>query len=476
MNLWTKISDLGLAKNADSAKQRRARLTNRMILVSFCLGLSYIPMFISQSSIWPLVFVCVLSTCIFLLFFVSKKGNHQLAAVILSILLITHVITVSFMIQGGTARLFLIQMSILGFAMIRETKIGVAIFLFAFSGFFLAEYAHDIVDPIILRTQENNNALYILNITLIFIGGFYLIFHLKLTNRDYEKDIISQKSKIEKQHSQLEESHKEIRDSIQYAQRIQAAILPTRHKVAEQLSDFFILYKPKDVVAGDFYWVENNENSVYIAAADCTGHGVPGAMVSVVCNNALNRSFREHGLIEPGEILDKTREIVIDEFSSHQEQHFGASVDDKGLDENIPANLDFPEVKDGMDISLCSISGNELKYAGAYNPLWIIRNGELIEFKADKQPIGKFDHTDPYKTSSFTLEKKDSIYMFSDGYADQFGGEKGKKFKTKKFIELLISIQDKTMDEQGQILDDAFEEWKGTLEQIDDVCVIGVRI
>jgi serine phosphatase RsbU (regulator of sigma subunit) len=214
------------------------------------------------------------------------------------------------------------------------------------------------------------------------------------------------------------------------------------------------------VVAGDFYWMEqvapagnNNETKVLFAAADCTGHGVPGAMVSVVCNNALNRSVREYGLTDPGEILNKTREIVVAEFEKSEE-----------------------EVKDGMDIALCSLEGNKLQYAGAHNPLWIIRNGAIIETKANKQPIGQFDNPEPYTTHSFDLEHGDAIYIFSDGYVDQFGGEKGKKFKSRAFRELLLSIQDKAMEEQKTIIDEAFSSWKGDLEQIDDVCVIGVRI
>jgi serine phosphatase RsbU (regulator of sigma subunit) len=199
--------------------------------------------------------------------------------------------------------------------------------------------------------------------------------------------------------------------------------------------------------------MEQKNGKIFFAVADCTGHGVPGAMVSVVCNNALNRSVREHGLTIPGEILDKTRDIVVQEFEKSEE-----------------------DVKDGMDIALCSIEGMKLQYAGAYNPLWIIRNGELIETKANKQPIGQFDNPEPYTTHSFDLEKGDAIYIFSDGYVDQFGGERGKKFKSKAFRELLLSIQDKNMEEQKKSIDETFETWIGDLEQIDDVCVIGVRV
>lgn len=275
----------------------------------------------------------------------------------------------------------------------------------------------------------------------------------KLVIEEQKEEVEQQKEVVELAHHELEEKNQEIMDSITYAKRIQSAILPAAKVVKEYLKESFILYKPKDVVAGDFYWMEHKDGKVLFAAADCTGHGVPGAMVSVVCNNALNRSVREHGLTDPGEILNKTREIVVAEFEKSEE-----------------------DVKDGMDIALCSLEGMKLQYAGAHNPLWIIRNGEIIETKANKQPIGQFDNPEPYTTHSFDLEQGDSIYIFSDGYVDQFGGEKGKKFKSKAFRELLLSIQDKPMEEQKKEIDEAFEKWKGDLDQIDDVCVIGVKV
>jgi serine phosphatase RsbU (regulator of sigma subunit)/TPR repeat protein len=298
-----------------------------------------------------------------------------------------------------------------------------------------------------------------LGLGLVVIFLIFVFNRLQVTRK--QKLIIEkQKEVVEFAHQEtqqqkkiIEEAHQEIKDSIAYAKRIQSAILPPTKLVKEYLKESFILYKPKDIVAGDFYWMEHKDGKILYAAADCTGHGVPGAMVSVVCNNGLNRSVREYGLTDPGKILDKTREIVIQEFEKSEE-----------------------DVKDGMDIALCSIEGNKLKYAGAHNPLWIIRNGEIIEIKANKQPIGQFDHPEPYTTHTFDLESGDSIYIFSDGYVDQFGGEKGKKFKSKAFRELLLSIQDKSMEAQKITIDEAFEIWKGSLEQIDDVCIIGVRI
>jgi serine phosphatase RsbU (regulator of sigma subunit) len=261
---------------------------------------------------------------------------------------------------------------------------------------------------------------------------------------------------IRKQKEIIEEAHKEITDSISYAKRIQNAILPSEKMIQKHLKDSFMLYKPKDVVAGDFYWIQEKDDKLMFAVADCTGHGVPGAMVSVVCNNALGRSIREYDLTEPGKILDKTREIVI--------QQFDTSVSMK------------EEVRDGMDIALCTLHGYTLKYSGANNPLWIVRKGEILETKADKQPIGKFESSKPYTTHTFELEKGDSIYLFTDGYADQFGGEKGKKFRIKALKELILASQDKEMVDQKTVLDENFENWKGQLEQIDDICILGFRI
>ena len=292
----------------------------------------------------------------------------------------------------------------------------------------------------------------------IGVLGLFILFSVLIANRlritRKQKLVIEeQKTEVEKQKEIIEVTHKEITDSIAYAKRIQNAILPPDKIVKQHLEKSFVLYKPKDVVAGDFYWIEHKEEKILFAAADCTGHGVPGAMVSVICNNALNRSVREHGLTDPGKILDKTCEIVLEEFEKSDE-----------------------DVNDGMDIALCSLENDTLNYAGAHNPLWVIRNGKIIETKANKQPIGKFDNQLPFTTHSFKLQKGDSVYIFSDGYIDQFGGPKGKKFKSKAFRQLLLSVQNEKMEKQKDIIDETFENWKGNLEQIDDVCIMGIKI
>ncbi len=312
----------------------------------------------------------------------------------------------------------------------------------------------------------NNQKLitYLIILVLIIIGVLGGISYKNYRKQKSQAAVISeqknfaeeQRDEIMQQHVQLEEKTKEITDSINYAKRIQDAILPPLTIVNKYLKDYFILYKPKDIVAGDFYWVENKNDLVLFAAADCTGHGVPGAMVSVLCSNALNRAVNEFGLTQPAKILDKTLEIVLEQFENSKE-----------------------EVRDGMDIAICSFqpSTRKLEYAGAQNPLWIVKGGdaELIEIKADKQPIGRYSTKNKYTNHNLTLDKGDLIYLSSDGYADQFGGERGKKFKSVNFKKLLTKISSKPLQEQYQILNDNFKNWKGDLEQLDDVCVLGFK-
>lgn len=278
------------------------------------------------------------------------------------------------------------------------------------------------------------------------------------------EEIAAQRDEIGKQKHKVEEHQKEIIDSITYAKRLQEAILPSKDFVTEHLRENFILYKPKDLVAGDFYWAEFFDDKFLIAAADSTGHGVPGAMVSVVCSNALNRSLKEFGLTEPGQLLDKTRDLVLETFSKSSS-----------------------EVKDGMDISLLCIDtkNKKITWSGANNPLWYInnsrnsrtvKNNELIEIKANKQPIGKTDNSSSFTTHEIEYISGTTFYLLTDGYADQFGGPKGKKFKYKQLEELLINNAHLELSIQSEILNSKFEEWKDGLEQVDDVCVIGIRI
>ena len=293
---------------------------------------------------------------------------------------------------------------------------------------------------------------------LLYLGLFSLLFTIKSWNNVFKKQIVLRKQaedKLEKQKNIVEEKNREIRDSIEYALRIQTAILPPQKIVQQYLNDSFILYKPKDIVAGDFYWMETINELILFATCDCTGHGVPGAMVSVVCHNALNRAVREFALIKPCEILDKTTEIIIDNFSKSED-----------------------DIKDGMDISLCAYypKTKTLQWAGANNPLWLLKNNELIETKADKQSIGKSEDNKPFINHEYKLNTGDTIYVFTDGFADQFGGEGEKKLTKRRFKELILSIQNISMEEQGTTLSKFITEYRKEIEQTDDILVMGVKI
>lgn len=227
---------------------------------------------------------------------------------------------------------------------------------------------------------------------------------------------------------------------------------------------FFILYKPKDIVSGDFYYAlshkhqGSNKEIFYMSAADCTGHGVPGALMSMMAVSKLNESIIEKNLKSPNEILDNVRKGII------------ASLNPEGSEE---------ESKDGMDCVLCAFDFEDMKlnFAAANNPLWLVREGKVTEYAPDKMPVGKSPkENEPYTLKSIDLIKGDIIYIFTDGYADQFGGEKGKKFKYKQLQELLISNSHLPMQEQKLILSNTIEKWMGNLEQVDDILVIGIKI
>ncbi|MEX1000623.1 MAG: tetratricopeptide repeat protein [Crocinitomicaceae bacterium] len=258
------------------------------------------------------------------------------------------------------------------------------------------------------------------------------------------------------QRDEIAEQKKEITDSINYARRIQNSFLPSDEDFRIQFNEYFLMYEPKDIVAGDFYILEEANDNIFFAVADCTGHGVPGAMVSIVCSNALRKVIHEDELVDPAEILAETRNIVIHQFA--RKGHL---------------------VKDGMDITFCTYNkkSGKLLWAGANNPLWILRKGEevLEEIKPDKQPIGRYLTNDPFTSHEVHLGSGDLIYLITDGYPDQFGGPKGKKFKYKALKKFLIEKRNMELSDQLQVLETTFHEWKGEMEQVDDVCILGIK-
>ncbi len=273
------------------------------------------------------------------------------------------------------------------------------------------------------------------------------------------RELNDAKTKVTKAYAEINEKNEDLLSSIQYARLIQEAILPSEERFKAVMPESFVFHQPRDIVSGDFYWLQEYQGKILIAAVDCTGHGVPGAFMSIIGNNCLNAAVREEGLTTPSLILDYLNKEVSDTLRHKSEESIG--------------------IKDGMDIALISIDkqNGTLEYAGAYNPLYLVRDGRLMETKGDKFPIGLSIDNKLRKFSNhkFDLISGDMIYVFSDGYADQFGGHMGKKFKYDNFRSLLFEAHQLAPKKQLELIAKRFKEWKGSLVQLDDTLVIGLK-
>jgi serine phosphatase RsbU (regulator of sigma subunit) len=289
-------------------------------------------------------------------------------------------------------------------------------------------------------------------------------------------EIEAARDQIQHQHDMVFSQKEMITDSISYAERIQSALLPSKSTLDAMMDEYFVILKPKDIVSGDFYWFKEVNDHLVIVGADCTGHGVPGAFMSMLGMTLLNSLINDRCFDAPSAILESLRhkiKVMLEQDGTTDEQ------------------------KDGMDLALAILNKKtkEIHFAGANNPLYILRDKkikagkdlepffsrenddfQLFEIKGDKQPVGTHWEETPFTTHSIYLQEQDSIYLFSDGFIDQFGGERRKKFMSGNFKNLLLSIQHENMDKQSQIIEETFDNWRGGIEQIDDVSVIGVRI
>ena len=313
----------------------------------------------------------------------------------------------------------------------------------------------DVYEFVILPPWYRTIWAYLLYL-LLFALFVWMAIHV--STRSLQKIIKERTAEIVKQKDVIEQKNKDIMDSISYARRIQETILPSRSLVNRYLPNAFILYKPRDIVSGDFYWLQHRAGKTLLAAADCTGHGVPGAFMSILGVTFLNEITSRREVQHANQVLEILRENVIQSLSSDGGE--GGT-------------------KDGMDIAFLVLDDRDktCEFAGAYNSLLIIRNGEVIEYKADRMPIGAHTRQDePFTNHNVEVQKGDHLYIFSDGFIDQFGGEEGKKFMSKRFKDLLISISHLPLEVQKERLNAANEEWRGHHEQVDDVLVIGVKI
>ncbi|WP_027419407.1 PP2C family protein-serine/threonine phosphatase [Crocinitomix catalasitica] len=286
---------------------------------------------------------------------------------------------------------------------------------------------------------------------IIALFSVILIYYARriLKKEELHQELITNQKRI------IELKNKDITDSIRYAQRIQNSILPSKKGFDAVFSESFIFYQPKDIVAGDFYWFEEKENLVFFAVADCTGHGVPGSIMSLLCSNALNTAVDVLNLTDTAAILNEVRAFIIKRL---------------GKADSI--------ISDGMDIALCCFNKTtlELQFSGANNPVYIFSEDAFVISNPNKQPVANYIKPVPFTSEYFQLKKGDVLFLFTDGFYDQFGGTKGKKYMQKRFKTFLNSIKDNTCEEQGELIDQEFNNWRGDTEQIDDVCIVGVRI
>ena len=323
-------------------------------------------------------------------------------------------------------------------------------------------------EPVTFRFEINapfwkKSWFYFMVLAIIFISGFIFVKvrerNLRKENIILEKKVAERTEIISKQKDEIEKKNNVIIDSIEYAKNIQQSILPGNDDLTRVFSNYFILYKPKDIVSGDFYWLHENNERILMAAADCTGHGVPGAFMSIMGYNLLNETISERPKATPSEMLDVLNSKVLNSLKQH--------------DRNTSA-------KYGMDIALVSIDKTKsaLEFAGAHNSLLIFRGGECIQLKADRLSVGSVirEETGSFTNHNFVLQKGDMLYMFSDGYVDQTGGPDNKKFFATPFRELLQSISSLDEKKQAEILDETITKWRGAKSQIDDILVIGIRI
>ncbi len=460
--IWLRLSYLGSNEKMSLSEQKRVLLMNQLTIILFIIIESM--QIISDIYYLQITFASHFSIFLILTTLYSNyKGAYLSSGVLLSILT-PFFMTLFSVISKATPenivplhtyvfpRLILLSSITLPIILI-EKKHKIAFYssiLFVLSCIFLLPVLEDLYKVGILDVNLELKSFRMLNIFTIFPLAIILfgMMFLNNINEKYEEKILTFIK-------QLEQTNDNINDSITYASRIQSAVLPNLN-VLEPYENF-ILYLPRHIVSGDFYWIKKKNEKIIIVAADCTGHGVPGAFVSMLGISILNEIFAKFENQTSAEILEDLRTNV-----------------KKSLNQNNQNT----STKDGMDLALCIIDTQTgiIQFSGANNPLLLARNQEIITYKPVKNPIGIYPKEKPFVSENITSQKNDVIYIFSDGYIDQFGGEKGDKYKMQRFKDFLISISSKPMEEQKVLLENEFKKWKNNREQIDDVLIMGIKL
>ncbi|MFL5753707.1 MAG: PP2C family protein-serine/threonine phosphatase [Bacteroidia bacterium] len=449
-NFLNKIVNAGITANSTFEERNKLRVFNNANLVIFCISVFY-----SIIGIYNHYFIAVSVTMFSVLsnvlsFVLVKRGYYRLAFHYTVWYGFVFLSAFSYLFGGANnSYYYFLFMPVAINILFDNLKITLTYLLIS-AGLMIANvYFIDNYPP---HYDVAEWMHYFSYPNILFATG--LIF---LGVRLFKQENILYAGQIEEQRKALEEKNHEITDSINYAKKIQSALIPSEEEFNSYFRDSFVMLKPKDIVSGDFYWITRKENKLFYVTADCTGHGVPGGFMTMLGISFLDEIINEKNVVQPAEILNQLRDRII---------------------QTLKQTGNAGESKDGMDVILTCMDADRktLTYSAANNSLYILRGGVIQEHKPDKQPCGFYHEQKPFTQHTIQLEEGDCVYSFSDGYADQFGGEKGKKFKYRQLEQKLIAICNRPMKEQKQALSDTIEAWRGNLEQVDDILLVGIRI
>lgn len=450
-NFWEKIGNIGSHPSDTEEELKQIRLINHLTFLVFIVNLGYVPLMMTIGFITQAWIMLVVSLVFPVGYIFSSLRYFRAAAVLLFLLVMGNVSFTAVVCGDIAGEYLLLPVGIVGFIAMKSMRESLVLYIVNLLCFVAVLVLKQQVEPWYEVPEENRTFLYYTDLVMTFVASAMAMVNFKSVLGRYERTTLTQRK-------QIEVRNKEILDSIQYAKRIQYTLLANREILERHLPEHFILFRPKDVVSGDFYWAASVEDRFYLAICDSTGHGVPGAFMSLLNISFLNEAVNERRIREPDAILNYVR---------------------VRLKEALKGENTEESRKDGMDgVLLCFSEGKkELSFACAQSPMILIRKGAVTRFPADRMPVGTSPlDTVPFTRQSMTPQAGDMIYLFTDGYADQFGGEKGKKYRVKNLLERLTHLTDKPMEEQRRLLEEDIERWRGDLDQVDDICVAGIRL
>ncbi|WP_300663799.1 SpoIIE family protein phosphatase [Fluviicola sp.] len=446
-----RILNNGISVNNTDSLNRKIRVSNLIALLIAVIMIAYTPMYIYfEQPVGVIINSFFFLSALISFFLIHQKKYIVSFFVLICCSFLYFIITT--LVYGTNVNLHffmlvLCMISVVVFNSQNVIRFFIALSIISFFSLVIWSYFHGPFIQIPKQTKTMETLLGNVNLLLLFLICSLFLLFLKVL-------MIKSHNRIVEQKNLIEEKNRDLTDSIRYALRIQNAMLPSKSSIEAIFPGHFLFFKPKDIVSGDFYWVFENEDYQFVAVGDCTGHGVPGSMMSVLGINLLIEIVENKRIINPGTILNELRHGILLAFDKD-----GKST----------------EYKDGMDIAIVRINRKTKTYcfAAANNALYHLTANDLQERRADKQPVGFSHDLAPFTQHDFTYENGDTLVLFTDGFADQFGGPKNKKFRYKSFQELLMEYRNDRLD---KVLDKTFHSWKKDLEQVDDVCILGITL